>query len=65
MFFEIETQEWVNDELVDKVEPKHSKRTATLWAGGIVLCADSSRAYAYFFSPDEPSPVDGPLIRKI
>jgi hypothetical protein len=48
MFVLLEGEVLVNMDLVEKVELHHSKKTATLWAGGMNLHADSRAAYKLF-----------------
>lgn len=50
MFLKLEDGTLVNTQLIDRVEFNHKAhaRTATLWAGGVVIVADSRIAYLYY-----------------
>jgi len=50
MFLKLEDGSLVNVQLIDRVELKHhgQGKSATLWAAGIVIAADSHIAYRFF-----------------
>lgn len=54
MFLQIEGEDLINLELVDRVQIDRRKGLASAWSGGILLHPDSAILYQYFMNlPNE------------
>ena len=58
MFIQIEGDRLVNLDLIEVVEMIHHKGVANIYAGAMIIAAESSMVYAYF--DQHPDLVQGP-----